>query len=105
MFSDFMKGFPSTERMRALLGDDWKPEFRIERVEMPKIHAIHFVVYGIFGRGISSSGRLDGFGTLAASIGDDIGRMVLERDLPTTSLTSLLKFLWGFCKFNRYISV
>ncbi|KAK2468134.1 hypothetical protein H9L39_20356, partial [Fusarium oxysporum f. sp. albedinis] len=40
----------------------WRPEFSIERVEFPKIFAVHFVVYGILGRGVSSSKRLDGFG-------------------------------------------
>jgi hypothetical protein len=49
--------------MKALLGDDWREdEYFIERVEFPHIRAVHFVVYGILGRGVSSSSRLDGFG-------------------------------------------
>ena len=50
--------------MRAMLAsdDDWDDSFLIERVEFPKIHAVHFVIYGILGRGVSSSSRLDGFG-------------------------------------------
>jgi hypothetical protein len=42
--------------------DDWDDSFLIERVEFPEIHAVHFVIYGILGRGVSSSSRLDGFG-------------------------------------------
>jgi hypothetical protein len=50
--------------MREMLAadDDWDDSFLIERVEFPKIHAVHFVIYGILGRGVSSSSRLDGFG-------------------------------------------
>jgi hypothetical protein len=48
--------------MRELLSNDWKDSFFIERVEFPHIHAVHFVIYGILGRGVSSSSRLDGFG-------------------------------------------
>jgi hypothetical protein len=49
-------------RMRLLLGADWKDIFFIERVEFPDIHAVHFVIYVILGREVSSSSRLDGFG-------------------------------------------
>lgn len=34
----------------------------LERVEFPRIWAVHFVVYGILGRGVSSSSRLDALG-------------------------------------------
>ncbi|BCR90491.1 uncharacterized protein ACHE_60377A [Aspergillus chevalieri] len=50
------------ERMRELIGEDWKKGFFIERVEFEGIRAVHFVIYGILGRGVSSSSRLDGFG-------------------------------------------
>jgi len=45
-----------------LLGDDWRDEFHLERVEMPGIFAVHFVIYGILGSGVSSSTRVDCFG-------------------------------------------
>lgn len=48
--------------MRELIGGDWNDSFFIERVEFPNIMAVHFVIYGILGRGVSSSSRLDGFG-------------------------------------------
>lgn len=49
--------------MRALLGDNAKDEYLIERVEIHNIWACHFVIDGILGRGVSSStSRLDNLG-------------------------------------------
>ncbi|EPS37536.1 hypothetical protein H072_8753 [Dactylellina haptotyla CBS 200.50] len=59
---EWLRSFLTVSRMRELLGDDWRDEYFIERVEFPKIHAVHFVVYGILGRGVSGSARLDGLG-------------------------------------------
>jgi hypothetical protein len=60
----WLRSYMSRERMRTMLAadDDWDDSFLIERVEFPEIHAVHFVIYGILGRGVSSSSRLDGFG-------------------------------------------
>jgi hypothetical protein len=59
----WLREYLSISRMKALLDEDWKEdEYFIERVEFPHIRAVHFVVYGILGRGVSSSSRLDGFG-------------------------------------------
>ncbi|KAL4741473.1 hypothetical protein BDV11DRAFT_168060 [Aspergillus similis] len=58
----WLRHYLTTSRMRVLLGTDWRDEYFIERVEFPAIGAVHFVVYGILGRGVSSSSRLDGFG-------------------------------------------
>lgn len=58
----WLRSYMTRERMRQLIGKDWHTSFFIERVEFPHIHAVHFVVYGILGRGVSSSSRLDGFG-------------------------------------------
>ncbi len=59
---DWLQSFMTVSRLRSLLGLDWRSAFFIERVEFPHIHAVHFVIYGILGRGVSSSSRLDGFG-------------------------------------------
>ncbi|KAI9835611.1 MAG: hypothetical protein M1819_002062 [Sarea resinae] len=59
---EWLQSFMTRSRMRWLLGNDWSDSFFIERVEFPHIHAVHFVIYGILGRGVSSSSRLDGFG-------------------------------------------
>ncbi|KAJ5920997.1 hypothetical protein N7466_009323 [Penicillium verhagenii] len=58
----WLRSYMTRDRMRELISSDWKDGFFIERVEFPRIHAVHFVVYGILGRGVSSSSRLDGFG-------------------------------------------
>ena len=58
----WLRGYMTKDRMRQLLGKDWHNSFFIERVEFPHIQAVHFVIYGILGRGVSSSSRLDGFG-------------------------------------------
>ncbi|KAL4910150.1 hypothetical protein BDW74DRAFT_186330 [Aspergillus multicolor] len=62
----WLRHYLTTARMRALLGKDWRDEYFIERVEFPVTGAVHFVIYGILGRGVSSSSRLDGFGKGAA---------------------------------------
>lgn len=59
---DWLRSTFSRAEFARLLGDDMRPEFAIERVEFPGIFAVHFVVYGILGRGVSSAKRLDGFG-------------------------------------------
>lgn len=59
---EWLRCYMTAERMRQLTGEDWDESFYIERVEFRRIHAVHFVIYGILGRGVSSSSRLDGLG-------------------------------------------
>ncbi|GAB1218341.1 hypothetical protein ATERTT37_007595 [Aspergillus terreus] len=59
---DWLRSYLSRAQVKELLAEDWQPEFSIERVEFPRIFAVHFVIYGILGHGVSSSKRLDGFG-------------------------------------------
>ncbi|KAJ0337540.1 hypothetical protein COL922a_006640 [Colletotrichum nupharicola] len=59
---DWLRSYMSRAKVQEMMGDDWQTDFSIERVEFPGIFAVHFVVYGILGRGVSSSKRLDGFG-------------------------------------------
>lgn len=54
--------FMTVSRMTQLIGDDWSDDFFIERVEFPNIYAVHFVIYGILGRGVTSTARLDCLG-------------------------------------------
>ncbi|KAL2369656.1 hypothetical protein RJZ57_005933 [Blastomyces gilchristii] len=58
---DWFRSFMSREKMRELLGEDDDGYF-IERVEFPRLWAVHFVIYGILGRGVSSSTKLDCLG-------------------------------------------
>ncbi|EER37676.1 conserved hypothetical protein [Histoplasma capsulatum H143] len=55
---DWFRSFMTRERMRALLGKDDDGYF----IEFPKLWAVHFVIYGILGRGVSSSTKLDCLG-------------------------------------------
>ncbi|KAL6364091.1 hypothetical protein LRP88_03524 [Fusarium phalaenopsidis] len=59
---DWLRTYLSREQMWCLLGDDADDSYTIERVEFGHIFAVHFVIYGILGRGVSSSTRLDAFG-------------------------------------------
>ena len=59
---EWLRSWLTRERMKGLIGDDWRDEYFIERVEFPNIEAVHFVVYGILGRGVSGSTLLDSLG-------------------------------------------
>ncbi|KAK0205347.1 hypothetical protein DFS33DRAFT_1428570 [Desarmillaria ectypa] len=65
----WLQSFLTIDTFKYLLGDDYKPEYRIERFEMSYIRAVHFVTYGILEDGISSTSVLDG---LAKSFGEFI---------------------------------
>ncbi|KAK5073758.1 hypothetical protein LTR64_007104 [Lithohypha guttulata] len=58
----WLKSFLTRSRMQELIGDDWRPDFFIERCEFPNLLAVHFVVYGPLGRGVSSCRLLDALG-------------------------------------------
>lgn len=78
---EWLRVFLSRERLIKLIGDDWREEFHLERVEFPNIFAVHFVVYGILGRGVSGSSRLD---CLGKGFADYIRDKVV--DVPTALL-------------------
>lgn len=59
---DWFRSLMTVRKMQELMGKDWKEEYSIERVEMPNIHAVHYVIYGPLGRGVSSSKLLDALG-------------------------------------------
>ena len=58
----WLQSWLTRDRMIALMGDDWKEEFFLERMEFKEIHAVHFVIYGPLGRGVSSCRLLDALG-------------------------------------------
>jgi len=72
---EWLRSFLSSSRMQELVGEDWQPDFWMERVEMPLIRAVHFVIYGILGRGVSSSSRLD-------ALGKAFGEYIRDRHVP-----------------------
>ena len=75
-------------KLKEMFGESWSDKFYIERVEFPNIMAVHFVVYGVLGRGVSGSSRLDSF---AKGMGDWLRDV--EVDVP-------IKFLEGRNKVN-----
>ncbi|KAK4503403.1 hypothetical protein PRZ48_004318 [Zasmidium cellare] len=59
---EWFRSLMTKAKMREMMGTDWKDWYHLERVEMPEIKAVHFVVYGPLGRGVTSSRLLDGLG-------------------------------------------
>lgn len=59
---DWLRTFMTKEKLKELMREDWEDWYFLERVEFPTIYAVHFVVYGVLGRGVSSSKLLDCLG-------------------------------------------
>ena len=47
-------GYATLQTKMLTRSDDWRKEFFLERCEMPNLKAVHFVIYGLLGRGVSS---------------------------------------------------
>ncbi|KAJ4407798.1 hypothetical protein N0V91_003768 [Didymella pomorum] len=82
---DWLRTYLTISRLKEMFGDSWSSKFHIERVEFPNIMAVHFVVYGVLGRGVSGSSRLDSF---AKGMGDWLRDV--EVDVPVRLLEG-----WG----------
>jgi hypothetical protein len=72
---DWLRTYLTIPQLKAMFGESWSDKFHIERVEFPHIFAVHFVVYGVLGRGVSGSSRLDSF---AKGMGDWLRDVVVE---------------------------
>lgn len=72
---DWLRSFLTIPKLKEMFGDSWSEKFHMERVEFPKIYAVHFVVYGVLGRGVSGSSRLDAF---AKGMGDWLRDVVVD---------------------------
>lgn len=72
---DWLRSYLTMPRLKEMMGESWDPSFFVERVEFPKIYAVHFVVYGVLGRGVSGSSRLDAF---AKGMGDWLRDRVVD---------------------------
>lgn len=60
---DWLKSYMTRERIRKMIGSHCREWLYIERVEMPKIFTVHFVVYNILGKGVESVNRMDSTGS------------------------------------------
>ncbi len=58
----WLQTFMSRAKLQELMGDDWEEDFFVERMEFPHLNAVHFVIYGPLGRGVSSCRLLDALG-------------------------------------------
>lgn len=59
----WLQSFLTRQRLQELIGpEDWRDDFFIERMEFPNLWAVHFVIYGPLGRGVSSCRLLDALG-------------------------------------------
>lgn len=59
---DWLRSLMTRKNLQELMGGTWEDWFYIERSELPDMKAVHFVVYGPLGRGVSSSKILDALG-------------------------------------------
>ncbi|KAH6849217.1 DUF1446-domain-containing protein [Alternaria alternata] len=64
---DWLRSFLTIPKLKEMFRESWSDSFFVERVEFEAIMAVHFVVYGVLGRGVSGSSRLDAF---AKGMGD-----------------------------------
>lgn len=59
---DWLRSLMTKAKLQELMGGTWEDWFYIERCEFADMRAVHFVVYGPLGRGVSSSRILDSLG-------------------------------------------
>ncbi|KJZ71390.1 hypothetical protein HIM_09231 [Hirsutella minnesotensis 3608] len=87
---EWFRSFMSKERLKCMMRKDWEDWYFVERVEMPNILAVHFVVYGPLGRGVTSSSRLDslgkGFAEYIRAVWVPIPAMFLQGERETPKL-------------------
>ncbi|KAK8041419.1 hypothetical protein PG994_014426 [Apiospora phragmitis] len=87
----WLRAFLTRDRVKQMMGEDWPRDdlYYIERVEFPELHAVHFVIYGALGRGVSSSARLDclgkGFAEFLRAVHVPVPRRFLEAKNGATS--------------------
>ncbi|KAH7350440.1 hypothetical protein BKA66DRAFT_516404 [Pyrenochaeta sp. MPI-SDFR-AT-0127] len=58
----WLSTYLTRSRLKTLMGKDWRADYHIERCEFAHLEAVHFVIYGPLGRGVSSCRLLDSLG-------------------------------------------
>lgn len=90
---EWFRSFMTKDRLRSLMRKDWKDWYFLERVEFPNIHAVHFVVYGALGRGVTSTSLLDnlgkGFGEFIRAVHADIPQKFFGQSVSQSKLERL----------------
>ncbi|KAH8128822.1 hypothetical protein ACSS6W_002218 [Trichoderma asperelloides] len=90
---EWFRSFMTKDRLRSLMRKDWRDWYFLERVEFPNIHAVHFVVYGALGRGVTSTSLLDnlgkGFGEFIRAVHVDIPQKFFVQSVSLSRLEHL----------------
>ncbi|TKA69963.1 hypothetical protein B0A55_08482 [Friedmanniomyces simplex] len=63
---EWLRGLLSVETVKGLLAEEYKPGRKIDRLELPNLHAVHFLLHDHLDRGVSCSATLDVLGKNAA---------------------------------------
>ncbi|KAH7142124.1 duf1446 domain-containing protein [Dactylonectria macrodidyma] len=58
----WLQSYLTVDRVKLLLGEDYRPSVRVERCEFPRIWAVHFRFLDFLGGGAASSTRIDMLG-------------------------------------------
>ena len=59
----WLQSFMTRSKLKELMGEqDWKDGYFVERMEFANLWAVHFVIYGLLGRGVGGSRLLDALG-------------------------------------------
>ncbi|KAK0858495.1 hypothetical protein LTS02_009759 [Friedmanniomyces endolithicus] len=59
---EWLRGLLSVEGVKALLGPEYKEGGRIDRLELPALYAVHFLLHDHLDRGVSCSASIDVLG-------------------------------------------
>jgi hypothetical protein len=59
---EWLRSFLSRKALQELMAEEYDESYKLERCELQGIKAVHFVIFGILSRGVSSSSRLDALG-------------------------------------------
>ncbi|KAH7124571.1 hypothetical protein EDB81DRAFT_846896 [Dactylonectria macrodidyma] len=59
---DWLRSTLTTHKLLQLLGDDARVVSRVERVEFPKLHCVHFVLFDILKGAVTGTSRPDSLG-------------------------------------------
>nr|UYO77188.1 duf1446 domain-containing protein [Trichoderma balearicum] len=90
---EWFRSIMTKDRLQTLMRKDWKDWYFLERVEFEKIYAVHFVVYGLLGRGMTSSSLLDklgkGFAEFICAVHVDNPLKILEENVGRSNLEHL----------------
>ncbi|KAH6668284.1 hypothetical protein B0J14DRAFT_600286 [Halenospora varia] len=72
---EWLRSFMTRDRLIGLLGTDYTPGTYIDRCEFTHIQAVHFVIHGFLGAGVSSTSNMD-------ALGKNLGEYLRAKHVP-----------------------